>query len=87
MNGGQGDYKETTIDEIPLFIKSGSIIPIGPEVQYATERDGTILRFAFIPELMAVSHYMKRRQEWQQLWEGLYSTILFKWDDHPETLL
>lgn len=37
-NGGQEIEKETTIDIIPLYIKAGSIIPIGPKVQYATEK-------------------------------------------------
>ena len=33
--------RETSIDLIPLYIKAGSILPIGPKVQYATERTGT----------------------------------------------
>lgn len=38
FDGGQEIAKETTIDVIPLYIKAGSIIPIGPDVQYATEK-------------------------------------------------
>lgn len=38
IDGGQEIAKETTIDVIPLYIKAGSIIPIGPDVQYATEK-------------------------------------------------
>ena len=37
-DGGQEIEKETTIDVIPLYVKAGSIIPIGPKVQYATEK-------------------------------------------------
>lgn len=37
-NGGQQITLETTIDMIPLFVKAGSIIPLGPKVQYATEK-------------------------------------------------
>lgn len=37
-SGGQEIQTETSIDKIPLFIKSGSILPIGPNVQYATEK-------------------------------------------------
>jgi alpha-D-xyloside xylohydrolase len=36
--GGQTVTKETPIDIIPLYVKSGSIIPFGPNVQYATEK-------------------------------------------------
>ncbi|MFT3738166.1 MAG: glycoside hydrolase family 31 protein [Breznakibacter sp.] len=36
--GGQEITRETTIDMIPLYVKAGSIVPIGPQVQYATEK-------------------------------------------------
>ena len=41
MTSGQGGKeitKETTLDVIPLYVKAGSIIPVGPQVQYATEK-------------------------------------------------
>lgn len=37
-DGGQEITQETTIDMIPLYVKAGSIIPVGPEVQYAEEK-------------------------------------------------
>lgn len=37
-NGGKEIVRETTLDMIPLYIKAGSIIPIGPKVSYATEK-------------------------------------------------
>lgn len=37
-DGGQEITKETTLAIIPLYVKAGSIIPIGPQVQYATEK-------------------------------------------------
>ena len=36
--GGRTIERETPIDIIPLFVKAGSILPIGPKVQYATEK-------------------------------------------------
>ena len=36
--GGKKITKETTLDVIPLYVKAGSIIPVGPQVQYATEK-------------------------------------------------
>lgn len=37
-DGGQEIKKETTIDVIPLYVKAGGIVPMGPKVQYATEK-------------------------------------------------
>ena len=36
--GGKEIAKETTLDVIPLYVKAGSIIPVGPQVQYAIEK-------------------------------------------------
>jgi alpha-D-xyloside xylohydrolase len=39
LNGGQTLDVQVPIEKIPLFIKAGSIIPMGPFLQYATEKD------------------------------------------------
>ena len=46
MEGGREITRETTLDLIPLYIKAGSIVPFGPDVQYATEKpwDNLVLR-------------------------------------------
>jgi len=38
QSGGQKVTKETPLDIIPIYIKAGSILPVGPKVQYATEK-------------------------------------------------
>ncbi len=37
-NGGQEIEREVNIKSIPLFVKAGTILPIGPDVQYSTEK-------------------------------------------------
>jgi alpha-D-xyloside xylohydrolase len=42
-DGGQNISAEAPLSHIPLFVKEGSIIPTGPDIQYALEKtDGTI---------------------------------------------
>ena len=36
--GGKSIEYETAFDKIPVFVKAGSIIPIGPDVQYSDEK-------------------------------------------------
>lgn len=45
-DGGKKYTIAAPIDEIPLFVKAGSIIPFGPEVQYTSEKtsDSILLR-------------------------------------------
>jgi alpha-D-xyloside xylohydrolase len=36
--GGQSVNVAAPLEQIPLFVKEGSIIPLGPEIQYATQK-------------------------------------------------
>lgn len=42
INGGVTNSVSAPLSQIPLHIRAGSIIPMGPEIQYATERADTI---------------------------------------------
>jgi alpha-D-xyloside xylohydrolase len=37
MSGGQTITARAPLDTMPIFVKEGSIIPMGPEIQYATQ--------------------------------------------------
>ena len=37
-SGGQDVTVDASIDHCPLFVKAGSILPVGPDVQYASEK-------------------------------------------------
>ena len=36
--GGQTVAIETTLDRVPMFVRAGSILPLGPEMQYVGEK-------------------------------------------------
>ncbi len=84
--GGQTVKKETPIDIIPLYVKAGSIIPVGPEVQYATEKkwdnleirvyDGANGSFLLYEDEFDNFNYEK----------GAFSTIPFTWNNGKRTL-
>ena len=38
FEGGQEIERKVNIKSIPLYVKAGSIVPIGPDVQYSTEK-------------------------------------------------
>lgn len=59
--GGQTVTRETPLDVIPLFVKAGSVIPFGPEVQYATEKNGITWKSGFMKAPMANLPYMRTR--------------------------
>ena len=49
ISGGQTVHREVPIDIIPIYVKAGSILPIGPDVQYAEEKKWDNLEIRVYP--------------------------------------
>ena len=86
INGGQEIEKATTIDEIPLYIKAGSIIPFGPKVQYATEKKWDKLEIRVYPGANGEFTLYEDENDNYNYEKGAYSTITFKWNEQTKTL-
>ena len=49
LKGGKRVIKETPLDIMPLYVIAGSIVPIGPKVQYAIEKKWDELEIRIYP--------------------------------------
>ena len=76
-NGGQEVTLTTTIDKIPFFIKVGSIVPFGPNVQFATEKKWDELEIRIYPGANAEFTLYEDENDNYNYEKGLYSTISF----------
>jgi alpha-D-xyloside xylohydrolase len=85
-SGGQTLYKVTPIDIIPLYVKAGSIIPVGPNVQYSTEKKWDNLEIRVYPGADGEFTLYEDENDNYNYVQGIYSTITFKWDDGKKTL-
>jgi len=86
INGGQEITKETAIDIIPLYIKSGSIIPFGPKVQYATEKKWDNLEIRVYTGANGSFTLYEDENDNYNYEKGAYSTITFTWNDAKKAL-
>jgi len=86
INGGQEIEKATTIDEIPLYIKAGSIIPFGPQVQYATEKKWDNLEIRIYPGANGEFTLYEDENDNYNYEKGAFSTIKFEWKDKSKTV-
>ena len=84
--GGQTINKETPIDIMPLYVKAGSIIPIGPKVQYAEEKKWDNLDICIYEGADGEFTLYEDENENYDYENGVYSTIIFSWDDTKQTL-
>ncbi len=85
-DGGQKIFIEVPIDIIPLFVKTGSIIPIGPRVQYATEKKWDNLEIRIYPGSNGEFVLYEDENDNYNYEKGIYSIITFTWDDAKNTL-
>ena len=86
ISGGKSVNKETPIDIMPIYIKAGSILPIGPKVQYAKEKKDAPLEIRIYPGKNATFTLYEDEGDNYNYEKGNYSTIDFKWDDSTSTL-
>ncbi len=84
--GGQTITKETTINTVPVYIKAGSIIPIGPKVQYAEEKNWDNLEIRVYEGADGEFTLYEDENDNYNYEKGIYSTITFNWNDAEQTL-
>jgi alpha-D-xyloside xylohydrolase len=86
LQGGQTIKKESPIDIIPLYIKAGSILPIGPKVQYATEKKWDDLEIRIYEGANGEFTLYEDENDNYNYEKGMFATITFSWDNAKKTL-
>lgn len=85
-DGGKHINKEVPINILPLYIKAGSIIALGPKVQYANEKEWDNLEIRIYPGSNGEFTLYEDENDGYNYEKGIYSEIKFKWDDENQTL-
>jgi len=85
FKGGQTIHTMVTLDKIPLFIKEGSIIPMGPIIQYATEKKDPV-EIRIYPGSNGEFTLYEDEDDNYNYEKGVYSLIRFTWNDTKKTL-
>ena len=84
--GGQEVIKETSLKTIPLYIKAGSILPIGPNVQYATEKNWDNLEIRIYEGADGTFKLYEDENDNYNYEKGVFTNITFNWNDKSKTL-
>lgn len=86
LAGGQNVKKDVPLDIIPLYVRAGSIIPIGPKVQYATEKSWDNLELRVYCGADGSFTLYEDENDSYNYEKGAYSTITFTWNDKSKKL-
>ncbi len=84
--GGQDVTIETKFDEVPMFVRAGSIIPMAPVMMYAEESKWENLDIVVYPGADAEFTLYEDEGDNYNYEKGVYSTITFKWNDKSKKL-
>lgn len=84
--GGKTINIDTPIDRIPILVKSGSIIPMGPFMQYSTEKPADPIELRIYGNDDAEFTLYEDENNNYNYEQGIYSTIKIKWKDKKRTL-
>ena len=85
--GGESITTEAPIEIIPLFVKAGSIIPMGPFLQYATEKPADPIELRIYTGADGKFTLYEDENDNYNYEKGIYSTIEFEWLDKDHKLI
>jgi len=86
QTGGQKITKQTPLDLIPIYLKAGSILPVGPKVQYATEKKWDNLEIRVYEGANGEFTLYEDENDNYNYEKGAYSTVTLRWDNAKKAL-
>ena len=84
--GGRTVTLATSFDRVPMFVRAGSILPLGPEMQYVGEKEWDQLEIRVYPGANGSFVLYEDEGDGYNYEKGAYSTITFSWNDKARQL-
>ena len=84
--GGKSVTLTTSFDRVPMFVRAGSILPLGPEMQYVGENAWDNLEIRVYPGANGSFVLYEDEGDNYNYEKGVCSTITFTWNDKARQL-
>ncbi len=85
-DGGQKVTGNYTLNTMPIFVRAGSIVPLGPVMQYATEKLDAPYEIRIYPGANAKFTLYEDDNETYNYEKGQYATYELSWNDAAKVL-
>jgi alpha-D-xyloside xylohydrolase len=86
LKGGRNVVLTTTLQQVPMFVKAGTILPLAPEMEFVGEKSWQQLEIRLFPGADASFTLYEDEGDNYNYEKGVYSTITFHWDNARRTL-
>jgi len=86
MEGGKTITTAAPLNRIPLFIRAGSIIPMGPDLQYAAEKPADPIELRLYRGADGSFTLYEDENDGYNYEKGVFATILIQWHEASHIL-
>ena len=84
--GGQSVPRDVPLDIVPLYVRAGAIVPMGPVVQYATEKPDAAVEIRIYPGADGTFTLYEDDNETYNYEKGQSASTTLTWNDTGKTL-
>jgi alpha-D-xyloside xylohydrolase len=84
--GGKRIQADAPLSKLPLFVRAGSIVPMGPRMEWTTERPADPIELRIYPGADGDFVLYEDENDGYAYEKGAHATIALHWDDGIKTL-
>jgi alpha-D-xyloside xylohydrolase len=77
---------EAPLDRLPLYVRAGSIVPLGPDLQWSTEKPADPIELRIYRGANGEFTLYEDENDNYNYEKGIHATISFRWDDARQVL-
>jgi alpha-D-xyloside xylohydrolase len=86
VEGGQTINSMAPLDRLPLYIRAGSILPLGPDEEWSTQKPADPIELRIYRGANGDFTLYEDENDNYDYEKGVYATIPLRWDDAAHTL-
>jgi alpha-D-xyloside xylohydrolase len=87
VHGGQTVSRATPLAVMPVYVRAGSILPLGPEIEYASEKPADPIELRIYPGRDGSFRLYEDDGTTYSYEKGAYAWIPMQWNDSARTLV
>jgi len=86
VEGGKAIDASAPLDRLPLYVRAGSIVPMGPDVQFAAQKPADPIELRVYRGANGDFVLYEDENDTYNYEKGVYATIPMHWDEVAKTL-
>ena len=86
VEGGRHIQADAPLSKLPLYVRAGSIVPMGPKMEWSTEKAEDPIELRIYPGANGDFTLYEDQNDGYAYTKGAHATIPMHWDDAAKTL-